>query len=150
MKRIILIIFATFSISVNALFDNDFSYVSDGTTFVCLNVKGTIANRSTDIKYSVLWGLNTVEKFIVHIKSPKVLISAYTPSAKNGGYRYPYGGNFDIINETNNVPYIEFGMRTSKDKSVNKTISIGRLNRFTGDMDLGGMYGPCKKTERLL
>ena len=142
MKRIILTIFATISIGVNALFDDDLSYTSDGTTLVCLNIESTNIDRHVDIKYQDLWGVSTIERLIVHLNDSEVLISNYTPNKEDGGYRSFLGGVFNIVNKSNNVPYIEFKM---KDGPIN-----GRLNRFTGDIHLGNIYGPCKKIERLL
>jgi len=149
MKRIILIIFATFSIGVSALFDDDFNYTSDGNTLVCLNIKSTNIDRSVDIKYSDLWGVSTIEKLIVHIKSPKVLISGYTPSMVGGDYYEAYGGVFNIFNEDGNMSYIEFETVLTDKKGKKKTMT-GKINRFTGDIHLEHIYGPCKKIERLL
>jgi hypothetical protein len=141
-------VFIILSSNSNALF-GDFTYASDGLTLVCLNVNKTITNRSTDVKYSSLWGLNTIQKFIVHINDSKVLISAYTPSSVDGDYYDFYGGVFDRVDETDSMPYLGFGVvRTNKDGI--KTKIIGRLNRFTGDINVGSSYGPCKKIERLL
>jgi len=151
MKRIILIIFTTFSFGVNALFDDDFSYSSDGTTLVCLNIASTGIDRSADIKYSDLWGVSTIEKLIVHINNSKILISAYRPSIIGGDYYGVYGGIFDIVNEGDNTPYVEFEVETdTTDKAGKKITRTGKINRFTGDIHLGHIYGPCKKIERLL
>jgi len=151
MKRIILIVFTTFSFGVNALFDDDFSYSSDGTTLVCLNIASTGIDRSADIKYSDLWGVSTIEKLIVHIKSPKVLISGYTPNIVGGDYYEAYGGVFDIVNEDDNMSYIEFEVETdATNKAGNKITRTGKINRFTGDIHLEHIYGPCKRIERLL
>jgi len=59
------------------------------------------------------------------------------------------GGDFDMINENNSMPYVEF--ETNKTNKSGKKIGItGRLNRFTGDINVGAFYGPCKEIERIL
>ena len=139
------------SSSSSALFE-DFSYTSDGATLVCLNIDSTSIDSHVDIKYKDLWGVSTIEKLMVHLNDSKVLITAYTPNMSNllGLYYGVYGGVFDIVNQANNMPYIEFEADTDlTDKAGKKIIKAGRLNRFTGDIHIGHIYGPCKKIERI-
>ena len=147
-KGLLALVFAMLSFYSNAWFE-DFNFTSDGQTLACLNIQSKIKDRSTDVKYSDIWGVNTIERLIVHVNDSKVLISAYTPSSHDGDYYSPYGGSFDILNNGSSIPYIEF--EANKINKSGKKIGItGRLNRFTGDINVGSLYGPCKKIEKLL
>jgi len=152
MKKLLLALFFTIlTSSSSALFD-DFNYSSDGTTLVCLNIDSTNIDRYADIEYNKLWGISTIEKLIVHLNSSRVLITAYTPNKINGDYYGIYGGGvFDIVNKSNDIPYIEFEneYKVKTDKKNKKIKRTGRLNRFTGDIHIGHIYGPCKKIERI-
>jgi len=138
MKKIVLILVLTLFSSTASAFLKDFSYNSDGSTLVCLNLGHLVKNRSTIFEYNKFWNVNAVEKIIFHIGDSKVLVSTYSTDDLIGEY---VSEVFDIVNESDK-PYIEFKNKLG--------VEVGKINRFTGDFYyLGGDYGPCKKIERL-